>query len=95
MLGRCLVQSTLPFKPIPLSVIFFLLYNSPLVSIPASGAPELCIAYIDDVTLVAWGKTFEDTNRTLLDMMMRKGGAMDWSRSHNSTFELDKTALID
>ncbi|KEP45790.1 putative reverse transcriptase from transposon X-element protein, partial [Rhizoctonia solani 123E] len=33
--------------------------------------------------------------RTLVDMMTRKGGALEWSDTHNSTFELDKTACID
>jgi ribonuclease HI len=78
----------------PLSVIFYLLYNSPLVKIPRTSS-ELCIAYIDDVTFVAIGKTFVETHAILKDMVEREGGAMDWSRSHNSTFELDKTACVD
>ncbi|KAF8596993.1 hypothetical protein BDV93DRAFT_407760, partial [Ceratobasidium sp. AG-I] len=36
----------------PLSVIYYLIYNSPLVNILLLNAPEICIAYIDDVTLV-------------------------------------------
>ncbi|KAJ1308146.1 hypothetical protein OPQ81_003864 [Rhizoctonia solani] len=79
----------------PLSVIFYLLYNAPLVRIPHPSNNELCIAYIDDITFVTWGRTFEDNHHTLTDMMTRKGGALDWSDSHNSTFELDKTACID
>jgi ribonuclease HI len=78
----------------PLSVIFYLIYNSPLVKIP-HGKDELCLAYIDDVTFVAVGDTFEETHEALKDMVEREGGAMDWSRSHNSTFELDKTACVD
>ncbi|KEP45725.1 putative reverse transcriptase from transposon X-element protein, partial [Rhizoctonia solani 123E] len=78
----------------PLSVIFYLFYNSPLVKVPRSNN-ELCIAYIDDITFVTWGHTFEDNHRTLTEMMSREGGALDWSDSHNSTFELDKTACID
>lgn len=79
----------------PLSVIFYLIYNSPLVRVPDPALPELCIAYIDDITLVTWGKTFEDTHASLVDMMTRKGGALEWAKSHNSTFELDKTACVD
>ncbi|EUC66987.1 reverse transcriptase from transposon X-element protein, putative, partial [Rhizoctonia solani AG-3 Rhs1AP] len=78
----------------PLSVIFYLFYNSPLVKVPRSNN-ELCIAYIDDITFVTWGHTFEDNHRTLTEMMSREGGTLDWSDSHNSTFELDKTACID
>ncbi|KAJ1299356.1 hypothetical protein OPQ81_011876 [Rhizoctonia solani] len=79
----------------PLSVIFYLLYNAPLVKVPRPANNELCVAYIDDITFVTWGPTFEDNHRTLVDMMSRKGGALEWSDSHNSTFELDKTACID
>ncbi|EUC67724.1 reverse transcriptase from transposon X-element protein, putative [Rhizoctonia solani AG-3 Rhs1AP] len=79
----------------PLSVIFYLLYNAPLVKISRSESSELCIAYIDDVTFVVCGATFEDNHRTLVDMMTRGGGALEWSDTHNSTFELDKTACID
>jgi ribonuclease HI len=78
----------------PLSVIFYLIYNSPLVRIPRS-KNEMCIAYIDDVTFVAIGESFEETHIILKDMVERDEGAMEWSRSHNSTFELDKTACID
>ncbi|CUA67582.1 putative RNA-directed DNA polymerase from transposon BS [Rhizoctonia solani] len=79
----------------PLSVVFYLLYNAPLVKIPHPASNELCIAYIDDVTFVAVGATFEENHRTLVDMMTRRGGALEWSDTHNSTFELDKTACID
>ncbi|QRV96542.1 Reverse transcriptase from transposon X-element protein [Ceratobasidium sp. AG-Ba] len=79
----------------PLSVIFYLLYNAPLIRIADPDRRELCIGYIDDVTLIAWGRSFEETHSALADMIVRRGGAMDWSRSHNSTFEFDKTACID
>ncbi|KEP45734.1 putative reverse transcriptase from transposon X-element protein [Rhizoctonia solani 123E] len=79
----------------PLSVIFYLLYNAPLVKIPSPRSRELCIAYIDDVTFVVWGATFEENHRNLVAMMTREGGALEWSDTHNSTFELDKTACID
>lgn len=79
----------------PLSVIFYLLYNSPLIRIPTPGQPEMCIGYVDDVTYVSWGRNFEETHRSLIDMLDREGGALEWSRTHNSTFELDKTACID
>lgn len=76
-------------------MIFYLLYNSPLIRVPGLGQPEMCIGYVDDVTYVSWGRTFEETHRNLVDMMDREGGALEWSRTHNSTFELDKTACID
>ncbi|KAJ1299394.1 hypothetical protein OPQ81_011131 [Rhizoctonia solani] len=79
----------------PLLVIFYLLYNAPLVKVPCQSSDELCVAYIDDITFITWGPTFEDNHRSLVDMMSRRGGALEWSNTHNSTFELDKTACMD
>ncbi|KAG8684497.1 hypothetical protein FRC09_015351, partial [Ceratobasidium sp. 395] len=78
----------------PLSVIYYLFYNSPLVLVPRPADGELCIGYIDDITLLVWGQSAAENNRRLLSMMKRRKGALAWSESHNSTFELDKTALI-
>ncbi|QRV81763.1 Reverse transcriptase from transposon X-element protein [Ceratobasidium sp. AG-Ba] len=78
----------------PLSVVFYLLYNAPLVRVARRSANELCIAYIDDITFLVTGKSAEENNVQLRRIMTRKGGALDWSRSHNSSFELDKTGLI-
>jgi hypothetical protein len=79
----------------PLSVIFYLLYNSGLVRVPKKKGREMCLAYIDDVTYLAWGDDFQETHATLQDMMSRPGGALEWSATHYSEFELDKTACID
>ncbi|CUA75215.1 putative RNA-directed DNA polymerase from transposon BS [Rhizoctonia solani] len=64
----------------PLSVIFYLLYNAPLVRIPRPRSNELCIAYIDDVTFVVWGSSFEENHRDLVAMMSRRGGALECSK---------------
>jgi hypothetical protein len=79
----------------PLSVIFYLLYNSGLVRVPKEKGKEMCLAYIDDVTYLAWGKDFHETHTILQDMMSRPGGALEWSATHYSEFELDKTVCID
>ncbi|QRW06349.1 Reverse transcriptase from transposon X-element protein [Ceratobasidium sp. AG-Ba] len=78
----------------PLSVIFYLLYNSPLVRVARKDKDELCVAYIDDITFVVFGDSAEENNKHLASMMKRRGGAMDWSKTHNLMFELDKTGLI-
>jgi hypothetical protein len=79
----------------PLSAIFYLLYNSGLVKVPRERSKELCIAYIDDVTYLAWGSDFHETHAVLQDMMNRPSGALEWSASHFSEFELNKTACVD
>jgi hypothetical protein len=79
----------------PLSVIFYLIYNSPLVTITNPTNRELCIGYIDDITLVAVRKDFAETHTTLCNMMEHAGGALEWSTAHNSSFKLDKTGCVD
>jgi ribonuclease HI len=80
----------------PLSMVFYAFYNAPLIEVArASNPDELILGFVDDVTLLAFGPTFEDTHNTLRDMMERPGGGFDWSWSHNSPFELSKLALID
>jgi hypothetical protein len=51
-------------------------------------------APIDNAALLAAADTFEDANTKLVDMMTCLGDALDWLQSHNSQFELDKTALV-
>jgi ribonuclease HI len=79
----------------PLSVIFYLFYNSGLVKVPREKSRELCVAYIDDVTYLVWGSDFHETHAALQDMMNRPGGALEWSALHFSEFELDKTVCVD
>ena len=78
----------------PLSMVLYQYYNADLLDIPNS-TMEFAAAYVDDAILVATAKTFEDTHKILTDMMERKEGALQWSRDHNSKFELSKLALMD
>ena len=78
----------------PLSMILYQYYNAGLLDIPVN-AKEMAAAYVDDAILVATGKDFVETHKILADMMCRKGGAVEWSRDHNSNFEYSKLALID
>jgi ribonuclease HI len=77
----------------PLSVILYNIYHAPLTSIP-NGKNEDAAGFIDDAALYAEGKDFAETTATLKDMMERKGGALEWSRSHNSPFEMSKLAVM-
>lgn len=52
-------------------------------------------AYVDDVILTALAKTFEEVHTMLENMMTRVGGMIKWSKSHNSSIENSKLALID
>jgi len=79
----------------PLSMIAYLIYNADLIDIANSNNNELALAFVDDTAYIAICPTFEDTHRILKDMMERPNGALQWSRDHNSKFEVNKFALID
>jgi hypothetical protein len=78
----------------PLLMILYQYYNTDLLDIPNS-ANESAIAYIDDTILIAIGADFLEVHKKLSNMMTRKGGAIDWSNTHNSHFKFSKLALMD
>lgn len=78
----------------PLSMVLYLFYNSELIEIPRFPS-EGSTSFVDDAALIATGKTFKVTHRILQRMMTRPGGAYEWSKTHNSNFEISKFACID
>jgi hypothetical protein len=70
-----------------------LFYNADLIDIPAC-CDEIASAFVDDTYLAARAPSIEESYERLTNMMTRPGGALDWSRTHNSRFELDKTGLM-
>ena len=80
----------------PLSMMYYAFYNAGLLELsPPNSTNERQFGFVDDVALLATGPDFDTAHRTLKDMMERPGGAFDWSRSHNSPFELNKLALMN
>jgi len=75
-------------------MVLYQFYNADLLDIP-NKASKAAAAYVDDAILIATAATFSEAHKSLTDMMMREGGAMDWAKSHNSSFELSKLALMD
>lgn len=78
----------------PLSMALYQFYNADLLDIPTN-KNESAIAYVDDAILTATAKTFQEAHDILADMMVRPGGAIDWTQTHNSQFEYSKLALVD
>jgi ribonuclease HI len=78
----------------PLSMALYQFYNADLLDIPNT-ANEAAIAYVDDALLIATADTFSEAHHTLVSMMTRRNGVIDWSTSHNSPLEYGKLALID
>lgn len=78
----------------PLSMALYQFYNADILEIP-SAPNELAEAYVDDAILIATAKTFEAAHAQLAEMMTRPGGMIEWSKTHNSSIEFSKLALID
>ena len=78
----------------PLSVFCYLFYNADLIDIHKPKSKELVLAFMDDVNIVKAAKTFQKANKGLNNMMTREGGAQTWSKTHSSTFEMDKLKLV-
>jgi len=77
-----------------LSMVLYQFYNADILDTPNT-SNEAAAAYVDDAILIVTAKTFEEMHHILTDMMTRQGGAIDWAKAHNSSFELMKLALID
>ncbi len=76
----------------PLSMILYLFYNAGILMDMGKG--EMKIAYVDDANYFAEGSDFEEAYVKLSDMMTHAGGGQDWSKEHNSHFEMSKLTLV-
>ena len=64
----------------PLSMLLYAIYNAPLIRVATNDNPsERIVGFVDDTTLLASGKNFEETHQTLKDMMERRNGVLEWS----------------
>ncbi|GLB41456.1 putative encoded by [Lyophyllum shimeji] len=80
----------------PLAMLFYAFYNAPLIRTAiATRKSESSFGFVDDSMLLAIAKTLVEAHEILRDMVERRGGAFDWSISHNSPFELSKLALMN
>jgi hypothetical protein len=78
----------------PLSMLLYILYNADLLDLPDNPMAEDTIGYVDDIALLATGTDFEESTKRLKDMMTKQDGGLHWSISHNSRFEVTKSAII-
>ncbi|KAJ6439009.1 reverse transcriptase [Purpureocillium lavendulum] len=74
----------------PLSPILYLFYNADLLDRCNQDENTAAMGFIDDVAILAWAKTTEETC-TLLQAALRE--AEDWASSHASVFAPDKFQL--
>ena len=73
---------------------YYAFYNAPLIEI-ATGDNELSPGFVDDSMVLAIGDLLAQCHEGLKDMMEHPRGGFNWSSSHNSPFELSKTALMN
>ena len=74
-------------------MIAFLFYNADLLDI-AEYDNESTLAFVDDSLVAVEGNNFKDTTSDLSFFMNRDDGGFDWSKKHNSRFEIDKLAVM-
>ena len=66
----------------PLLPIAFLFYNGDLISTPGKAKDQLGLGFIDDMAFATRGKTFDEANQKLKELMEGNGGALEWGREH-------------
>jgi hypothetical protein len=74
-------------------MLYYAFYNTPQIDITSS-EDELPPGFVDNIMILAIGKTLMQCHAEFKDMMERPGGGFDWSYTHNSPFKLSKTVLI-
>ena len=76
----------------PLSPLLYILYNADLVDQCNEQTEAMSTGYINDVAILAWGKTTEQTCE-ILGAALKK--AQRWATTHASVFALDKFQLTN
>jgi hypothetical protein len=77
----------------PISMILYLYYNADLVDV-ATAKGQSAVAFVDDANLYAEGDTYEEAYNSLSDMLLKPGGAKEWTQTHHSKFEKTKFAIV-
>lgn len=77
-------------------MLLYAIYNAPLICTKDDSNPnKRTIGFVDDTTLLASGKTLDNTHDLLKNMMEHRNRVFDWSQSYNSPLEMNKLALVD
>ena len=74
-------------------MLLYIIYNADLLDLPDNPKTEDAIRYVDDIALVATGEDLHQTTQQLEHIMTRNKGGLDWSRTHNSRFKVNKLAI--
>ena len=75
-------------------MILYIIYNTDLLEITDDDLNEDAIGYVDDIAVLAQGNDFTETTQRLKALMTKEDGGLQWSREHNSRFEVSKSAIV-
>jgi hypothetical protein len=75
-------------------MLLYIIYNADLLEISDDESLENALGYVDDIALVAIGNDFDELTQRLKTMMTKEEGGLQWSREHNSKFEVSKSVII-
>lgn len=77
----------------PLSVILYIIYNSPLLytSTPSPDTKDLSLGFIDDIIYLVASKSLEDN---MVKLSSHASKSLDWANSHGAIFDRKKAQLI-
>ena len=77
-------------------MLLYTIYNAPLIRVADPNNPnERIVGFVDDTTLLASGRDFNEAHNTIKNMMEHENGVFEWSRSYNSPLEMSKLALVN
>jgi hypothetical protein len=75
-------------------MLLYIIYNADLLEIIDNDQQEDALGYVDDIALLAIGDNFDHTTAKLKNLMEKRDGGLNWSRDHNSKFEITKLAVL-
>ena len=78
----------------PLSMLLYIIYNADLIDIPTNPESEDALGYVDDIAIITIGVNLTETTNRLKNIMTNPGGGLNWSKAHNSKFEVNKSAIM-
>ena len=73
----------------------WIIYNHQILKIFKKANKETGLLFVNDMAILVTGEDFSATHRKLKDVMLRDGGVMEWARTHNCTFGIEKFQLLD
>lgn len=79
----------------PAAGIGYILYAAGVLGTFKRDEKEEGFGFMDDIAVMKTGKSVEETHSRLAEIMTREQGVMEWVKTHNCTFGIDKFKLVE